>query len=672
MPRKRLSHPLTASSFPRALQGVCTLLLVFSQSGYCCAMPSAVVGALAVLLVTHASGSMMRSCCVGQHWVFGVPPESYPPLWVFTTVEGETASGETVSGNTTRRLSELTTGQWSGFAIDVIDKLSLTMGFTYSLTGAPPYSARDDVNGVTARALLAYGMADFLMVPASDPDNQLDTRIYQTAPFHNSYYTGIVLKTKKPYSTFRFLDPFTASMYLTMALVVLGTSALLSVLDLIWPADSSGLRGKHRLCDGRNDLIEFILTWAKGIYHITCATLGGEDYEWLTWPLKILRTGLLMLILIVNATYTANLAAFLSAPSVQVHGPSTMDQLADSTVCSLADIFAAPALLYGGSMVTASEEEYPSDPTLGTIDVVGRTAWVNDKLDSGGCDVWLHDKAVLQGEYLAACDSREMASFINVAPIFYSFGGLDRTLTANLSAGLTDLIATPDMSNLKRSAFGEGLTCDDGGGDDTTPISVEMMAGVYIIFAAIAGLAIVVAVVLRVGTACSDGSAANDIDHTATDGEMLRALLGKVDQLLEGGMPTAAVPTRADPRAAAAGNGWEALNARLDGIEKRMAGSVPVTHVATVSATKTPPRQRMEMVVPNTAAPTDVAVAVQSGLARQHSGRRRHASSRNGASAAGFRGVKRPAAAQEASDHHKAPPPRANGIVWDGRHCDQE
>ena len=50
--------------------------------------------------------------------------------------------------------------------------------------------------------------------------------------------------------------------------------------------------------------------------------------EWLTWPLKILRTGLLFLVLIVQATYTANLAAFLSAPSIEIHGPATMDGLA--------------------------------------------------------------------------------------------------------------------------------------------------------------------------------------------------------------------------------------------------------------------------------------------------------------------------------------------------------
>ena len=91
------------------------------------------------------------------------------------------------------------------------------MGFTYSLTAAPPYSSGDDTDGVAARMLLNYGMADFLMLPASEPGNQLDTRIYQTVPYHNSYYSGLVLKTKKPYSTFRFLDPFTGSMYLTMA-----------------------------------------------------------------------------------------------------------------------------------------------------------------------------------------------------------------------------------------------------------------------------------------------------------------------------------------------------------------------------------------------------------------------------------------------------------------------
>ena len=47
-----------------------------------------------------------------------------------------------------------------------------------------------------------------------------------------------------------------------------------------------------------------IVTFVKSVYHMLGALLGGEDYEWLTWPLRIMRVGLLLVVLIVQATYT--------------------------------------------------------------------------------------------------------------------------------------------------------------------------------------------------------------------------------------------------------------------------------------------------------------------------------------------------------------------------------
>jgi hypothetical protein len=40
---------------------------------------------------------------------------------------------------------------------------------------------------------------------------------------------------------------------------------------------------------------------------------GGEDYEWLGPPFKLLRIAYLLFVLIVGATYTANLAVRFAA-----------------------------------------------------------------------------------------------------------------------------------------------------------------------------------------------------------------------------------------------------------------------------------------------------------------------------------------------------------------------
>ena len=83
----------------------------------------------------------LRDCCLGQHWVFGLPSVNYPPMWSFEAAAAaeEDAVGDTGSGEATarRRLSEVSS-QWGGFLPEVIDILSLSMGFTYSFAAAPP------------------------------------------------------------------------------------------------------------------------------------------------------------------------------------------------------------------------------------------------------------------------------------------------------------------------------------------------------------------------------------------------------------------------------------------------------------------------------------------------------------------------------------------------------
>ena len=39
------------------------------------------------------------------------------------------------------------------------------------------------------------------------------------------------------------------------------------------------------------------------LYHSIAALLGGEDYEWIGWPLRVLRLGALFLTLLFVATY---------------------------------------------------------------------------------------------------------------------------------------------------------------------------------------------------------------------------------------------------------------------------------------------------------------------------------------------------------------------------------
>ena len=63
------------------------------------------------------------------------------------------------------------------------------------------------------------------------------------------------------------------------------------------------------------------------LYYSLAALLGGEDIEWVTWPAKILRLGMLFTVLVLVATYTANLAAFFLEPPFIVLGPSSVSEM---------------------------------------------------------------------------------------------------------------------------------------------------------------------------------------------------------------------------------------------------------------------------------------------------------------------------------------------------------
>ena len=60
-----------------------------------------------------------------------------------------------------------------------------------------------------------------------------------------------------------------------------------------------------------------------------------RTYEkpFITFSGRLLRLGLLGFALVLNASYTANLAAFFSAPSYTIYGPSTYEELAQMKAC---------------------------------------------------------------------------------------------------------------------------------------------------------------------------------------------------------------------------------------------------------------------------------------------------------------------------------------------------
>merc|ERR1712176_1194643 len=82
--------------------------------------------------------------------------------------------------------------------------------------------------------------------------------------------------------------------------------------------------------------------------------------------------------------------------------------------------------------------------------------------------------------------------------------------------------------------FGWGRSCPTDGAGNTAQVSLESMGGLFVVSGVLAGISLVLAVVSAAQRRwCASGNVGADeeMDHTATEGEMLRALLRKVDYL---------------------------------------------------------------------------------------------------------------------------------------------
>ena len=217
-----------------------------------------------------------------------------------------------------------------------------------------------------------------------------------------------------------------------------------------------------------------------------------------------------------------------AAPSTRVHGPTDLGSLRTSTVCVTVPGRFERAAEFAGTVLSASFDEI-GDTAL-QLNMPARQLWVDHMLESNRCAAILGDRATLNRLALANCASRELLS-LHLAPIQWGFVGLParRETLANLSTAMSEYASSPAFVEVRSRYFGDGEVCAEEA-PETTPIRAQMMAGVYIIFVGTCALAILVALIQR---GCCPGPSEHRGNPYggATDGEILRTLLAKVDAL---------------------------------------------------------------------------------------------------------------------------------------------
>jgi len=451
-------------------------------------------------------------CCVNDHLRFGLPMFNSPPVHLY----------------------DATTGQFFGYTVKLIEMMAAETGMSYEIIGVDyqhPFTT--DASGVmmsvSPSSLIASNQVDVeLTLTSFDLPILNRTSAFgwahgppnytTTDAFFKSYTTGVAYKTKVAKSAFALFEPFAASMWSALLVSAALYAALLVVL-------SGSLR--------RTTPARLAANASTSGYHVLAACFGGEDYEWITSEMRLLRISLLAMVLVSGSTYTANLAAFFNRPSMITYGPTTMNELKTSVACT--DPYMAYNVPpYVGSVIYPDSYTGPPQDSYTYYDDYCLAA-----IARGDADVWLQSNVLVHMSHLSQCSNTSVLSFVNILP--QDMGFLMRTADARLVEHFNTVInfifARPMGVLLKETEFRSGQTCppdsllSDG---DTTPVDFASMAGLFYLCGIVALLALALAAARWLGSVCSPeatSQASSQLDHTATEGEMLRDLLSRMDKL---------------------------------------------------------------------------------------------------------------------------------------------
>ena len=104
--------------------------------------------------------------------------------------------------------------------------------------------------------------------------------------------------------------------------------------------------------------------------------------------------------LVFSATYTANLAAYLTRGSHAIHGPKSMEELKSSTVCWM-----WPGINEGSYDPFVGKSVVPPPDVL---DIPSRQVWALGALQTGECDALLEILPTAKDLSLKHCDTMHL------------------------------------------------------------------------------------------------------------------------------------------------------------------------------------------------------------------------------------------------------------------------
>ncbi|KAH8054869.1 hypothetical protein JL720_14392 [Aureococcus anophagefferens] len=283
--------------------------------------------------------------------------------------------------------------------------------------------------------LLRNGTCDVIFEFSTEEDGVSMAR----TPFVSYTFTGLTRKTNTRSGAWSIFDPFHWRLWLAVAATVVVGGAVAFAIAVA--ADGA----PRTLSAG-------VESAATQLYHATALLLAGDDFEWLRGPGRAFRLGFLFFALVTSATYTANLAAFLTRPNVKVLGPQTMDDLATSVAC----------VEYGSSSPCSGASSRRDLAGHATLRTASPTATTSSARGPRGLD---------------HCEDLHPAAGIRLMMLHTHVFANDAALARNISSTIDALYSYASIYAVFDERFRRAESCGEAEVGETTQIKMGDMAG---------------------------------------------------------------------------------------------------------------------------------------------------------------------------------------------------
>ncbi|XP_071944890.1 glutamate receptor 2-like [Antedon mediterranea] len=383
-----------------------------------------------------------------------------------------------------------------GYCIDLLNELKKNMKFEYVIEVVPDGSYgnidpfTNEWNGMVKQLL--EGNADVAVAPFTI-SYEREQVIDFTKPYLDLGLTILMSKSKKESGLFAFLDPFSMDLWLAVILTVVLVGFLVAGCSYFSP---NGYCGEYiQSPEKRKD--EFVDRNSMNLYNamwwsFAAGVQQGAENNPKSLAGRVVATFWWLGVTIIIATYTANLAAFLTVSKAS-EGINSIDDLSRQT-----------AVKYG----TVEDSQPQAYFENAKVDPFQRASRYMNSQQSHVTSAAEGIKAVRDGNYAFIFDSAVLDYEANVEPCdVRTVGRLFGKIGYGLGLARNSLYTEPfslEILKLRQSDFMDGLQkryfsggCDGGAASNATPskIGISQMLGVfYFLFVGI-GIAIVLLVI---------------------------------------------------------------------------------------------------------------------------------------------------------------------------------